>query len=191
MKKQIEAKLLSMPRSRGTPAFSVESRIFFLRHRRVILDTDLAALYGVPVKRLNQQVKRNQERFPSDFMFQLTSKEHKILRLQIATSKKGSGGRRYLPNVFTEHGAIMAATVLNSERAVQMSVFVVRAFVRLREVLATNRRLASKVDELEKRMESHDDTIQDLIDAIRELMTPEEEPRERIGFALPAAKGNS
>jgi len=191
MKKQIEAKLLSMPRSRGTPAFSVESRIFFLRHRRVILDTDLAALYGVPVKRLNQQVKRNQERFPSDFMFQLTRKEHKILRLQIATSKKGSGGRRYLPNVFTEHGAIMAATVLNSERAVQMSVFVVRAFVRLREVLATNRRLASKVDELEKRMESHDDTIQDLIDAIRELMTPEEEPRERIGFALPAAKGNS
>jgi len=191
MKKQIEAKLLSMPRSRGTPAFSVESRIFFLRHRRVILDADLAALYGVPVKRLNQQVKRNQERFPSDFMFQLTRKEHKILRLQIATSKKGSGGRRYLPNVFTEHGAIMAATVLNSERAVQMSVFVVRAFVRLREVLATNRRLASKVDELEKRMESHDDTIQDLIDAIRELMTPEEEPRERIGFALPAAKGNS
>ena len=191
MKKQIEAKLLSMPRSPGTPAFSVESRIFFLRHRRVILDADLAALYGVPVKRLNQQVKRNQERFPSDFMFQLTRKEHKILRLQIATSKKGSGGRRYLPNVFTEHGAIMAATVLNSERAVQMSVFVVRAFVRLREVLATNRRLASKVDELEKRMESHDDTIQDLIDAIRELMTPEEEPRERIGFALPAAKGNS
>ena len=180
-----------MPRSRGTPAFSVESRIFFLRHRRVILDADLAALYGVPVKRLNQQVKRNQERFPSDFMFQLTRKEHKILRLQIATSKKGSGGRRYLPNVFTEHGAIIAATVLNSERAVQMSVFVVRAFVRLREVLATNRRLASKVDELEKRMESHDDTIQDLIDAIRELMTPEEEPRERIGFALPAAKGNS
>ena len=85
----------------------------------------------------------------------------------------------------------MAANVLNSARAVQMSVFVVRAFVRLREVLATNRRLASKVDELEKRMESHDDTIQDLIDAIRELMTPEEEPRERIGFALPAAKGNS
>ncbi len=190
MKNQTKAKLLRMPRSHGKPAVSVESRIFFLRHRRIILDTDLAALYGVAVKRLNQQVKRNQERFPSDFMFQLTSKEHKILRLQIATSKKGSGGRRYLPNVFTEHGAIMAATVLNSERAVQMSVFVVRAFVRLREMLATNRRLASKIDELEKRMDSHDGTIQDLIDAIRELMTPEDEPRVRIGFELPTAKGN-
>ena len=191
MKKQTKAKLLRMPRRGGTPAFSVESRIFFLRRRRVISDTDLAALYGVTVKRLNQQVKRNQERFPSDFMFQLTSKEHKILRLQIATSKKGSGGRRYLPNVFTEHGAIMAATVLNSERAVQMSVYVVRAFVRLREMLATNRRLASKIDELEKRMDSHDGTIQELIEAIRELMTPEDEPRVRIGFELPAAKRNS
>jgi hypothetical protein len=191
MKKQTKAKLLSMPRRRGTPAFSVESRIFFLRHRRVILDTDLAALYGVTVKRLNEQVRRNRERFPADFMFQLKAKEHQILRSQIATSKKGRGGRRYLPNVFTEHGAIMAATVLNTERAVQMSVFVVRAFVRLREMLATNRRLASKVDELEKRMESHDDTIQDVIDAIRELMTPEEGPRERIGFELPAAKRNS
>src|SRR5437660_4803138 len=188
MKKQIEAKLLSMPRSRGTPAFSVESRIFFLRHRRVILDTDLAALYGVPVKRLNQQVKRNQERFPSDFMFQLTRKEHKILRLQIATSKKGSGGRRYLPNVFTEHGAIMAATVLNSERAVQMSVFVVRAFVRLREVLATNEQLAYKIDELEQRLDTHDASIQELIEAIRELMAPEPSTGRKIGFQLPAGK---
>jgi hypothetical protein len=189
MKNRKTAKLLKMPKPRGAPAHSVESQIFFLRHRRVILDTDLAALYGVPVKRLNQQVTRNQERFPSDFMFQLTAREHKILRLQIATSKKGSGGRRYLPHVFTEHGAIMAATVLNSQRAVQMSVFVVRAFVRLREILATNRRLASKIDELEKRMDSHDDTIQDLIDAIRELMTPAEPTRERIGFELPSAKG--
>src|SRR5207253_9201939 len=170
---------------------SVESRILVLRHHKVILDTDLAELYGVPVRHLNQQVKRNVERFPSDFTFQLTAKEDTALRSQFVISKKGRGGRRYSPYAFTEHGAIMAATVLNSKRAVQMSVFVVRAFVRLREVLATNRRLASKVDELEKRMESHDDTIQDLIDAIRELMTPEEEPRERIGFALPAAKGNS
>src|SRR5437016_12750574 len=108
-------------------AIPVESRILMLREQKVILDSDLAELYGVPVKRLNQQVKRNQERFPSDFMFQLTRKEHKILRLQIATSKKGSGGRRYLPNVFTEHGAIMAANVLHSERAGQMSGFVVRA----------------------------------------------------------------
>jgi hypothetical protein len=191
MKKQTKAKLLRMPRSRGTPAFSVESRILLLRHQRVILDAHLAELYGVPVRQLNQQVKRNQGRFPADFVFQLTAKEQEGLRSQIVISKKGRGGRRYRPFAFTEHGAIMAATVLNSERAVQMSVFVVRAFVRLREMLATNRRLASKIDELEKRMDSHDDTIQDLIDAIRELMTPQEEPRERIGFELPAGKRNS
>jgi hypothetical protein len=142
----------------------------------VILDRDLAELYGVSVKRLNQQVTRNQERFPSD------------LRLQFATSKKGRGGSRYAPHAFTEHGAIMAATVLNSERAVQMSVFVVRAFVRLREMLATNRRLAGKVYELENRLDTHDSTIQDLIEAIKELMTPEEPSRARIGFQLPAGK---
>jgi ORF6N domain len=159
-----------------------------LRHKRVILDRDLAELYGVSVKRLNQQVKRNQERFPSDFMFRLNVQENKGLRLQFATSKKGRGGSRYAPHAFTEHGAIMAATVLNSERAVQMSVFVVRAFVRLREMLATNRRLAGKIFELENRLDTHDSTIQDLIEAIKELMTPEEPSRVRIGFQLPAGK---
>jgi phage regulator Rha-like protein len=173
MKRPNKATLLRMPKRRGTPAFVVESRILILRHRRVILDLDIAQLYGVPVKRLNEQVKRNQERFPSDFMFQLTSKEHDALRSQFATSK---------------HGAIMAATVLNSKRAVQMSVFVVRAFVRLREMLATNRRLAGKIAELENRLETHDSVIQDLIEAIKELMTPKEPPRRRIGFQLPAAK---
>jgi hypothetical protein len=187
MKKRRSAKLLSMPKHRGT-VFSVESRILFLRGRRVILDRDLAELYGVPVKRLNEQVRRNQERFPSDFMFQITSKEYKVLRSQIATSKNGSGGRRYLPHGFTEHGAIMAATILNSKKAVQMSVFVVRAFVRLREMLATNRNLAAKIDELENRLDSHDSTIQELIEAIRELMIPEDLPRSRIGFQLPAGQ---
>jgi hypothetical protein len=104
------------------------------------------------------------------------------------TSKKGRGGRRYLPYAFTEHGAIMAATVLNSERAVQMSVFVVRAFVRLREMLATNQRLAGKIRELEGKLETHDSAIQELIDAIKELMTPEDPPKVRIGFQLPPAK---
>jgi|ERR1700676_4583665 ORF6N domain len=188
MKKRKKATLLRMPKRRGTPAFAVESRIVFLRHQRVILDADIAGLYGVPVKRLNEQVKRNQERFPSDFMFQLTGKEHDALRSQIATSKKSRGGRRYTPYAFTEHGAIMAATVLNSERAVQMSVFVVRAFVRLREMLATNRRLAGKIGELENRLDTHDSAIQDLIEAIKELMTPEGPPRVRIGFQLPAGK---
>jgi len=158
-----------MPKLHGASAFAVESRILFFRHQRIILDADLAQLYGVTVKRLNQQVARNQERFPSDFTFQLNSKEYESLRLQFATSNKRRGGRRYLPYAFTEHGAIMAATVLNSERAVQMSVFVVRAFVRLREMLATNQQLASKIDELEQRLDTHDASIQELIEAIREL----------------------
>lgn len=177
-----------MPKQRVTLASAVESRILFLRQQRVILDVDLAELYGVPVRQLNQQMKRNRERFPTDFVFQLTAKEREILRSQNVISSEKHGGRRYLPFAFTEHGAIMAATVLNSERAVAMSVFVVRAFVRLREMLATNRQLAGKIDELENRVDTHDSTIQDLIEAIKELMIPEEPPRKRIGFQLPAGK---
>jgi phage regulator Rha-like protein len=188
MKKRKIAKLLTMPQRRGAPVSLVQSRILFLRRQKVILDTDLAHLYGVSVKRLNQQTKRNRERFPSDFMFQLTSKEQESLRLQFATSNDKRGGRRYLPYAFTEHGAIMAATVLNSERAVLMSVFVVRAFVRLREMLATNRRLAEKVNELQSHLEAHDSTIQEIIEAIKELMTPEKANRRRIGFQLPSGK---
>lgn len=163
----------------------VESRILVLRGEKVILDRDLAELYGVPVRQLNQAIKRNRERFPADFMFQVTAKENGILRSQVVISSEGHGGRRYLPYAFTEHGAIMAATVLNSPKAVEMSVFVVRAFVRLRQMLATNRQLAAKIDELERKLESHDTAIQELIEAIRELMTPEEGPRRRIGFRLP------
>jgi phage regulator Rha-like protein len=186
MKKQITTKLVTMPERRAIPTFSVESRILFLRHQRVILDSDIAELYGVPVKMLNQQVKRNRTRFPADFVFQLNAKENEFLRSQFVTSKKGRGGRRYMPYAFTEHGAIMAATVLNSERAVQMSLFVVRAFVRLREMLATNQRLAGKIGELERRLDTHDSTITELIEAIKELMAPEEPARGRIGFQLPA-----
>src|SRR5216683_7952320 len=177
-----------MPKRPSQLAIPVESRILILRHQRVILDSDLAELYGVPVRQLNQQVKRNKDRFPMDFMFQLTAKEDEALRSQIVISKKGRGGRRYPPHAFTEHGAIMAATVLNSARAVEMSVFVVRAFVRLREMLAANRSLAAKIDELENRLDSHDSAIQELIEAIRELMIPEDVPRSRIGFQLPAGK---
>jgi ORF6N domain len=177
-----------MPGRRGRPVFTVESRILFLRHQRIILDTDLAELYSVPVRQLNQQIKRNQARFPSDFVFQVTSKELSCLRSQIVISKTQRGGRRSLPHAFTEHGAIMAATVLNSERAVHMSVFVVRAFVRLREMLATNRRLAAKIGELENHLETHDDVIQELMQAIKELMVPAVTRRRRIGFQLPAGK---
>jgi len=177
-----------MPTRSSALAVPVESRILVLRHQKVILDNDLAELYGVTVKRLNQQVNRNQERFPADFMFQLTPKEDKALRLQIATSKKGRGGRRYPPYAFTEHGAIMAATVLNSKRAIEMSVFVVRAFVRMREMLAKNRQLAAKINELDRRLETHDTAIQDIIEAIKELMVPEGPPRRKVGFQLPPGK---
>ena len=145
----------------------------------------MAALYGVPVKRLNQQVNRNRERFPADFTFQLTAKEHDALRLQNATSNKHRGGRRYAPYAFTEHGAIMAAAVLNSEKAVEMSIFVVRAFVRLREMLSANRRLAAKIEELDRKLESHDTAIIDLMEAIKELIAPEPASSRKIGFELP------
>jgi ORF6N domain-containing protein len=189
MTKRKSSKLLTMPKSRGgVLAFPVESRILFFRSKRIILDTDLAELYGVPVRQLNQQVKRNHERFPSDFVFQLTAREHTLLRSQIVISKLARGGRRYLPYAFTEHGAIMAATVLNSVRAVQMSVFVVRAFVRLRKMVTTNRQLAARIDELEYRLQDHDSDIQDLIEAIRELTDPTNRRRRRIGFQLPVAQ---
>ena len=177
-----------MPKSPSTLSIPVESRILIFRHHRAILDSDLAELYGVTVKRLNQQVQRNQDRFPADFMFQLTAKEDQILRLQIATSRKKHGGRRYLPYAFTEHGPIMAATVLNSKRAIEMSVFVVRAFVRMREMLANNRQLAAKINELDRRLETHDTAIQELIDAIKELMAPAGASKRKIGFQLPAGK---
>ncbi len=177
-----------MPKSLAQLSVPVESRIQILRKQRIILDSDLAVLYGVTVKRLNQQIRRNRERFPSDFMFQLTAKEHEALRSQIATSKKGRGGRRYPPYAFTEHGAIMAATVLNSKRAIEMSVFVVRAFVRMREMLAKNRQLAAKINELDRRLETHDSAIQDIIEAIKELMVPEGPSKRKIGFQLPSGK---
>jgi phage regulator Rha-like protein len=177
-----------MSKRSSTLAVPVESRILILRRQRVILDNDLAELYGVSVKRLNEQVRRNRERFPADFMFRLAAKEDQILRSQIATSSQKHGGRRYPPYAFTEHGAIMAATVLNSKRAIEMSVFVVRAFVRMREMLLKNRQLAAKINELDRRLETHDTAIQDLIDAIKELMAPEHASKRKIGFQLPPAK---
>ena len=147
-----------------------------------MLDSDLAALYGVTTARLNQQANRNLERFPEDFMFQLTNEEFKGLMLQIATSKKGRGGRRKLPLVFTEHGAIMAANILNSERAVRMSVFIVRAFVKLRETAQGYKELAAKITELETKVGTHDQAIASTIAAIRQLMSSTARERKQIGF---------
>ena len=146
------------------PVERVERAILILRGHRVILDSDLAALYGVPVKRLNEQVKRNADRFPPDFAFQLTREEFDNLKSQIATSSSAWGGKRKLPTAFTEHGALMAASVLNSPKAVEMSILVVRAFVRFRRILATTPQLAAKVDELERKMDqklaAHDKSIE-------------------------------
>ncbi len=163
----------------------IEQRIFLICGRKVILDTDLAALYGVETKRLNEQVKRNTDRFPEDFAFKLTAEEFNILRSQIATSRS-RGGRRYSPFAFTEHGAIMAANVLNSLYAVQMSVFIVRAFVKLRETLANHRILSEKLTELERtltsRLDVHEKAIVQLLDEIKKLTGVVEKPQRKIGF---------
>jgi ORF6N domain len=160
----------------------LESAIYLIRGQRVMFDSDLAAIYGVTTKRLNEQVRRNISRFPEDFAFQLTAEELTNLRSQIATSSF-HGGRRYRPWVFTEHGAIMLASVLNSDIAAQASVRVVRAFVRLREMVAANAQLASKLEELERRLDSHDEAIVDLFAALKQLLEPPEPPKRReIGF---------
>jgi hypothetical protein len=168
--------------------------ILVLRGQRVILDFELAALYGVTTKRLNEQVKRNAARFPEDFTFRLNPKEAAILRSQFATSKNlrkdGRGGVRYQPYAFTEHGAIMAATVLNTPRAVEMSVYVVRAFVRLRELLASNTGLARKLKELEEKLEGHDQAIIAILSAIRELANPRKPRRRGIGFTADLEQTN-
>src|SRR5438874_8927007 len=155
--------------------------IHLVRGQRVMLDSDLAKIYQVSTKRLNQQLRRNRSRFPVDFAFRLTVEELTNLRLQTATSKK-HGGLRYLPWVFTEHGAIMLASVLNSDVAVQASVRVVRAFVRLREMVSGNAVLAAKLAELERRLDSHDEAIANLFEAIRQLLTPPTKKKREIGF---------
>jgi len=172
----------------GRDRGAIASRIVVLRGQRVMLDADLAALYGVTTKRLNEQVRRNLERFPSDFMFQLTNQEVAILRSQFATLRTGHGQhRKYLPLAFTEHGALMAAMVLNSPRATEVSVYVVRAFVELRDTVVAHKELAKRLDELESRLErkfaTHDQAIAGILDAIRQLMVPPVPTKKRrIGF---------
>jgi len=165
------------------PIEVIQQKIFLIRGHRVMLDTDLADLYGVNVKRLNEQVKRNLKRFPPDFMFELNQEEHQSLRSHFATLKKGRGHhRKYLPYVFTEHGTIMLANVLNSPISVQASIQVVRAFVQLRQILSTHKELAHKLIELERKIENHDEEIHTIFEAIRQLMSPSEPNKKKIGF---------
>jgi hypothetical protein len=169
------------------PIGQIEQRILLIRGQRVILDADLADLYGTSTKRLNEQVKRNPGRFPEDFMFQLTEKE-KAEVVAICDHLTKLKFSPVLPHAFTEHGAIMVASVLSTKRAIQVSVFVVRAFVKLREMLSTHKDLAHKLAELERKLQNHDESIRSLVVAIRQLMaTPEpkpEPPKRRIGFLV-------
>jgi len=166
------------------PIERIAQYILMLRGQRVILDADLAKLYGVSTKRLNEQVRRNTDRFPADFMFQLSDEEARNLKSHFATSSSGHGGRRKLPLAFTEHGALMAASVLNSPRAVEVSVYVVRAFVRMREMLAAHEELSEKLAELESRVDGHDENISALMEAIRQLLAPPDPPHRKIGFRV-------
>jgi hypothetical protein len=164
------------------PSEQIEQLILLIRGHKVMVDADLAALYGVETRVLVQAVKRNTNRFPSDFMFQLSDEDANLLRSQIVISKNPRGGRRYLPYVFTEQGVAMLSSVLNSERAVEINIEIMRAFVRLRGLILSNRDLARKLDALERKFESHDTHIRSLFEAIRQLMTPPEPSKRKIGF---------
>ena len=186
-----------MNKSRIVPVESIAQRILIVRGQRVVLDADLAQLYQVKTKALNQAVRRNSEKFPGDFMFQLTRVETRTVALnhvvstrrgnnrsQIVTGSQKHRDPRSLPYAFAEHGAIMAANVLKSERAVRMSVYVVRAFVRLRDLLATHKEVVRKLVDLERRIGQHDADIQAIVEAIRQLMKPPDKSRRQIGFRV-------
>ena len=182
---------------------TIEPKILTIRGQKVVLDTELARIYGVPTKVFNQAVKRNKNKFPADFMFQLAAEEYEHLRSQFATSNRSqfvTGSQRhrnprYAPYVFTEHGAVMAANILRSQRAIQMSVFVVRAFIRMRQMLLEQRDLARKLAALEKeltaRLDIHETAINEILGQIRRLLSPPSEPepqKKRIGFVVEEPK---
>jgi len=165
------------------PIKRIEKKILLIRNQKVMIDRDLAELYGVATKRLNEQVKRNIERFPFDFMFQLTLEE----KSEVVANCDHLKNLKYSPNLpyaFTEHGALMLASVLNSSRAVEASIYVVRAFIRLREILLTHKELAKKLKELELKIDSHDQHIQAIFDVINQLLIPPEKPKRKIGFTI-------
>ena len=166
------------------PVENIASRIHIVRGLRVMIDADLAVLYGVETRTLLQAVRRNPARFPADFRISLSAQELAFLRSQSVISKpQGRGGRRYATMAFTEHGAIMAATVLKSSRAIKVSVHVVRAFVQMREALLVHKEIGKRLDDLERRVGTHDHSIGQILDAIRQLTQPPEMPRRRrIGF---------
>lgn len=176
------------------PTEVIQSKILLVRGRKVMLDRDLAELYGVPTKSLNLSVKRNTARFPLDFMFQLNDAEFKFLRFQNETSKKGGGGTRYLPYVFTEQGIAMLSSVLNSPRAIQVNIQIMRIFTKLRELMLSHKDLARKIQDLEKKFTEHDEKFVLVFEAIRELLESKEEPpkpKGPMGFYVQTKDENS
>ena len=158
------------------------SKIYVIRNHKVMLDIDLAELYQVETKRLNEQVKRNTDRFPEDFMFQLTSEEWESLRSQFATSNEGRGGRRYAPLAFTEHGVLMLSSVLNSERAIQVNIQIMRIYTKLKGMLLTHKDILLKLEKLESKTSKHDENFKIVFDYLKELLNPKTEPMRKIGF---------
>jgi hypothetical protein len=164
------------------PEEVIQQKIFIIRGQKVMLDKDLAELYEVLTKNLNKAVKRNLSRFPIDFMFQLTKEEFEDLRFQIGTSSSEYGGSRYLPYVFTEHGVAMLSSVLNSERAVQMNIFIIRAFIKMRQSLDNYKDLAMKIAEIEQRQLNDHGMLNEVYAAVKQLLQQKLEPKEKIGF---------
>jgi hypothetical protein len=165
------------------PTELIASKIYLIRGIKMMLDRDLAELYGVETRSLIQAVKRNIERFPSDFMLQLTKEEFDSLRSQFVLSK-GKGGRRYLPYVFSEQGVAMLSSVLKSKRAIEVNIAIMRAFVQLRKMIDTHAELSWKLSDLEKKLGDHDEQIQAIFEAIRQLMAPPDKPKKKIGYTV-------
>lgn len=166
------------------PLETIIRQIYVFRGLKVMVDSDLADLYCVETKVFNQAVKRNLARFPADFMFQLTEEEFEALRSQTVTSNEGRGGRRFLPYVFTEQGVAMLSSVLRSERAIEINIAIMRAFVRLRELLTSNEEIARRLADIERKIDDHDESIRVAFDALRQLMTEPEPEAKRIGFQV-------
>jgi ORF6N domain len=171
------------------PIESIVSKIIFLRSEKVLLDRDLAKLYGVETKALKQAVRRNIKRFPSDFMFELSKEEFEDWRSQFVTSNSDKMGLRYKPMAFTEQGVAMLSSVLKSERAIEVNIAIMRAFVELRKISSSHKQLAQKLREIESRLEDHDESIDAIFEAIQQLLKPPEKPRKRIGFEVKEPKG--
>jgi phage regulator Rha-like protein len=172
-----------MPSESLIPIESLIEKILIIKNQKVMLDSDLAALYGVSTKRLNEQVKRNTKRFPSDFMFRLSKKTFEELKSHSATSK-GKGGRRYPPYVFTEQGVAMLSSVLSSDRAIEVNILIIRAFVKLREIISTHKKVAVALKDIEQKLKSHDEQIIKIIQVINQLTAPAPKSKKVIGFKI-------